>query len=122
MVPMVFLFLGLFPQRIHFGKRHLGKRTSLFDRVFLKIVEPSDELLVGVLKGVVGVQVVEACGIDDAEKEIAQLACGFLSVFAVQLGLQFSQFFLDFCPYILPVFPVEADVSRLVLYSVCLDE
>ena len=86
------------------------------------IVETADELRVGALQGVVGVELVEPGGIDYREEEVAQLVGAFLLVLALQLSLQLGQLLMHLVPHIFFLLPVEAHVAGLVLYAVGLDE
>ena len=90
--------------------------------MLLYIVETTDELLIGMLEGIVGVQMVESCCVDDAEKEITQFLRGFLFVLFSQFSFEFSEFLSDFRPYIATVFPVEPHVSGFILNTICLDK
>ena len=74
------------------------------------------------LKGIVGVEVIEACCIDDAEEEVAQLVCRALLVALVELSLKLAEFLPHLVPHVLFLLPVEAYIPGLVLYAVGLDE
>ena len=55
--------------------------------MLFNVVEATDELLVGVFKGIVGVQVVETCSIDDAKQEVAKLAGCLVLIIMSDFGL-----------------------------------
>lgn len=88
----------------------------------LHIIEAPDELAVRTLQGVVRIDMIKPSGIDDTEKEIAELIGGFLLVLLGQFCLQFAELFPHLVPYVLFLFPIEADIARLVLNAVSLDE
>ena len=84
----------------------------------LHIIEAPDELAVRTLQGVVRIDMIKPSGIDDTEKEIAELIGGFLLVLLGQFCLQFAELFPHLVPYVLFLFPIEADIARLVLNAV----
>ena len=90
--------------------------------MLLHIIEAPDELAVRTLQGVVRIDMIKPSGIDDTEKEIAELIGGFLLVLPGQFCLQFAELFPHLVPYVLFLFPIEADITRLVLNTVSLDE
>ena len=90
--------------------------------MLLYVVEAADELLVGVLQGVVGVDFVESGSVDKAEEHVAKLLLGLLLVHLLHLGLELANLFLHLLPHLTALLPVEAYVAGLVLYAVGLDE
>ena len=74
------------------------------------------------LQRVVGVEMIEACGVDDTEKEVAQLFGGVFLVLLLQLCLQFAHLLFHFVPHVLFLLPVKAHVACFVLNAVGLDE
>ena len=117
-----FQFLGFFPDGVHLGQRHVVQVAAFLDGVCLEVVEAADELLVGVLQGVVGVDLVEAGGIDETEQHVAEFFFGLLLVHVGHFGLKLLDFFLYLVPHLFALFPVETYVAGLVLYAVGLDE
>ena len=86
----------LVPQLVHFAQRHIFQRLAYLYAVCLDIIEATDKLIIGFFETGVGVELIEAGGIDKAEEKVAQL------------GLR--------------AFLVEPYIASLVLYAVCLDE
>ena len=74
------------------------------------------------LQGIVGIEVIEPGGIDDAEEEVAQFARRAVLVAFVELHLELAQLFAHLIPYVFLLFPVEANVAGLILNAVSLDE
>ena len=112
----------LVPDGIHFFERHVCQVLSLFYRMFLQIIEAADEFLVGTFQGIVGIDFIEACRIDEAEHDVTEFGFCFLLVHVGYLCLEFSEFFFHLIPYLFPFFPVEAYIAGLVLNAVSLDE
>ena len=57
--------LSFIPKRIHLFKSHVLELAALVDGGFLYVVEAAYEFLVGALKCVIGMDLVEACYVDD---------------------------------------------------------
>lgn len=62
---VLFPTLGFRPDFVHLGEGHVGELSPLFEGFGFEIVEAANELLVGALERVVGIDFVEACGIDE---------------------------------------------------------
>ncbi len=65
--------LSFVPQCVHLREGHLRERSSLLDGMLFDVVEAADELGIGMLERRVGIEMIEACGVDYAEEEVAQL-------------------------------------------------
>ena len=116
------MFFCFFPNLIHLFESHLGERFADTYAVLFEIGEAADELAVGEFEGRIGVDFVEACGVDDREDEVAQFLSTLLLVLAVEFGLQFAQLFTHLVPDLLATVPVEAYASGLVLNAIGLNE
>ena len=68
----LFGLFGFVPKGIHLGQSHVLQLEALLFGFLLDVVEAADELLVRVLEGVVGVDVIEAGCVDEREEEIAK--------------------------------------------------
>ena len=90
--------LGLVPNLVHLGKGHFGQVAALFFGLGFEVIEAADEFLVGAFEGVVGIDMIEAGGIDEAEEHIAKLGFGLFLVHMPPLGLNTRDFF----PHLVP--------------------
>ena len=115
---MALIFFRFIPKLVHFLKAHVFEFTSLLFGALLDVVEAPHELEVGLLEGIVGTNLIESRGIDHGEEQVAEFGLFVASVFFSQLRLQFVEFFVDFCPYIFAVFPIEAYVCHFVLNTI----
>ena len=86
------------------------------------IIEAADELLVRALKGIVRVDVIEACCIDEREEDITELIGGTLLVHVFHLGFKLLNLLLDLGPHLTAFLPVKTNVSGFVLHTICLDK
>ena len=96
--------------------------APLFDGFLFQIVKAADKFFVGAFEGVFGVDVVEACGVDEAEKQVAKFGFHAVVVVVVYFGLKFGYLLFHFVPHLCTFFPIEADVAGFVLYAVGFDE
>ena len=89
--------------------------------MFLQIVKAADEFLVGTFQGIVGIDFIEACRIDETEHDISEFSFRLVLVHVGYFLLKFTDFFFHFIPYLFPFFPVETDIACFILNAVCLD-
>ena len=87
-----------------------------------EVVETADELAVGSLKSRVGIDVIKAGGIDEAEEDVAELSLGAVVVHAGNFGLELAELLAHLVPDLFGTLPVETDMAGLVLHAVGLDE
>ena len=82
-----FLLLGLIPQGIHLAECHVFQRLAYLYAMGLNIVEAADKLGVGLFECRVRVYLLEPCGIDEREEEVAKLISRLFLILTAQLGL-----------------------------------
>ena len=64
--------------------------APLFDGFLFQIVKAADKFFVGAFEGVFGIDVVEACGVDEDEKQVAKFGFHAVVVVVVYFGLKFG--------------------------------
>ena len=87
-----------------------------------QVVEAVDELSVGSFKGVVGIDVIEAGSVDEAEHDVSKFCLRLVCVHVFDLCFKLADFFFHLFPNLTALFPVKTHMARFVLNAIGFDE